>query len=65
MRQISHNMEHEPRVVPKRQTDFFYLVFCLEIANYTHPIRFDHKMKLENELENLVQSDQKSIVCSS
>ena len=65
MRQISHNMEHEPWVVPKWQTHLLYLVFCLEIAHHSHPIRFDHKVQFENKLENLVQSDQKSIVWAS
>lgn len=63
--QISHNVKHEARVVPKAQTDLLYFVFGLVIAHNTHPVRFDHKVQLEDKLENLVQSDQESIIWSS
>ena len=65
MRQITHNLVEEARVVTELHLDAVQVLLSLMVSANANAVISDQEMKLEDELKDLVQSDLQAVVSSS
>ena len=65
MRQITHNLVEEARVVTELHLDAVQVLLSLMVSADANTVVSDQEMQLEDELKDLVQSDLQAVVSSS
>ena len=65
MRQITHNLVEEARVITELHLDAVQVLLSLMVSANANAVISDQEMQLEDELKDLVQSDLQAVVSSS
>ena len=65
MRQITHNLVEEARVVTELHLDAVQVLLSLMVSANANSVISDQEMQLEDELKDLIQCDLQAVVSSS